>query len=302
MRNFLLLLAGLLATSLAAAEEVLNFDTSKRSCVAHSDSSWGYYGQLSSAHDGARQQILLPNDWGQHYAACGRGSEPLHRQSPIELPAAEALPMQGDEGISLGGNSRVEVSLEHNCHTVQATIDDHALRTLTLAGQDYRLLQFHIHTPSEHVIDGGADGTSNYPGEIHFVHVAINDDGSTDPGRLAVVGVFMDVAETAPLPRVDAFFHQMSTDYQGAATAPGQAIAVDLDQLVRGGQRFWRYQGSLTTPPCSEIVEWIVLEEPLVLSTETYGALRAAKLNVGFANARPPVKPTDHHQLRLGTR
>jgi hypothetical protein len=49
-------------------------------------------------------------------------------------------------------------------------------------------------------------------------------------------------------------------------------------------------------------VEWVVLQEPLVISDKTYGALQAAKLDVGFANSRPPLLPTAHHQLRFSGR
>ena len=85
------LLACVVNWNLATANEVYNFDISERSCVAHSESSWGYYGQLSQLHDGDRKEILLPNDWGLRYEACGRALAPLHRQSPIELPAPASL-------------------------------------------------------------------------------------------------------------------------------------------------------------------------------------------------------------------
>lgn len=294
-----LLVAGSLNGDSALAEEVLNFNASKRSCVAHAHSSWGYYGQLSRVQDGTRQQVLLPNDWGHRYEACGRALAPLHRQSPIELPDGEALPNAKGDNIVFGGDSTAQILVEHNCHTVQATVLDSSVSTMRLAGQEYRMLQFHVHTPSEHVIDGGEAGTSNYPGEIHFVHAALNEDGSIDGNRLAVVGVFLDVAKSAPLDRVDRFFSKMAGDYAGAATTPGKPIAVNLDEHTRDRESYWRYQGSLTTPPCSESVEWVVLKDPLVISENTFRALQSAKLDVGFANSRPPFLPTAHHQLRF---
>ena len=60
--------------------------------------------------------------------------------------------------------------------------------------------------------------------------------------------------------------------------------------------------GSLTTPPCSETVEWLVIEEPLVISGKTYEAIQTAKLDVGIANARPPALPTPEHKLRHSAR
>ena len=173
------------------AEEVLNFDRSTRTCVAHSDSSWGYYGQLSARQGDERQQILLPNDWGLRYASCGRSLAPLHRQSPIELPMAEAL-RQAERGeVRFDGYGRRKVHVEHNCHTVQATVieeDSPAPPALVIGGQPYQLLQFHVHTPSEHVIRANARGTINYPGELHFVHAAVNLPSGVVRRKLALQG------------------------------------------------------------------------------------------------------------------
>jgi carbonic anhydrase len=290
-------------TSAVQAEEVLNFDSSKRTCVAHSDSSWGYYGQLSTKRGDGRQQILLPNDWGLRYAACGHSLAPLHRQSPIELPRPEAMGAAGHGDVRFMNYGVRTVQVEHNCHTVQATIvegDSPAPAALEVAGRGYRLLQFHIHTPSEHVIRDSERGTSNYPAEVHFVHAAVREDGSVDGGRLAVVGVFIDIADTAPDPLVDDFFREMAERYAGTRTLPSETgIEVDIGKLASMVGSFWRYQGSLTTPPCSETVEWIVLAQPLKIGVETYQEWQKEKLSVGFANSRPPLLPTAHHQLRF---
>ena len=303
MMRRLLLAAAMTVPALGQAEEVLNFDSSKRSCVAHSDSSWGYYGQLSGRQGDERQQILLPNDWGLRYASCGRSLAPLHRQSPIELPAPGTLAPADPAEVRFEGYGVRRVQVEHNCHTVQATVlegEKPLPAGLHISGQPYRLLQFHVHTPSEHVIRNSDRGTVNYPGELHFVHAAETADGGIDGSRLAVVGVFVDVVERTANPRVDAFFRNMAKDYAGALTVPsGKGIEVDISKLAPIATRFWRYQGSLTTPPCSETVEWIMLAQPLQMSNETYGLWREKKLNVGFANARPPLLPTGHHQLRF---
>lgn len=299
MSRAIVTLVLLCAVAAVHAEEVLNFDASTRSCVAHAHSSWGYYGQLSRAEGGTRQEILLPNDWGLRYEACGRSRAPLHRQSPIGLPEVEDLTTDDDEVLTFLGDRRTRVLVEHNCHTVQSTLVEGSDRRMVLSGQEYRLLQFHVHTPSEHVTISGERGSSNYPGEIHLVHAALDEDGDLDSSRLAVLGVFVDVAPTAPIPAVDAFFARMARDYAGAATRAGAPIELELDSLVRAGQSFWRYQGSLTTPPCSEIVEWAVLREPLIISLDTYRALEEAKLDVGIANSRPPALPTSQHALRF---
>ncbi len=294
------LLLPLLVAVPATASEVVNFDFEKRSCVDHGNSSWGYFGQLSWQGEGERASILLPIDWGRVHAACGRSLANLHRQSPIELPASPTLAAGDPREVEFPGYGRRQVQVEHNCHTVQATlVDDNDGEALRLDGQAYRLLQFHLHTPSEHVLIAETPGSINYPGEIHFVHAAVNDDGSLDGRRLAVVGVFMDLSEHDSSAGADAFFQALAADYAGHDTAAEEPIEIDLSQLKGANLSHWRYAGSLTTPPCDETVEWIVIAEPLRLSPETFRRVREAKMQVGFANARPPFLPTNEHSLRF---
>ena len=80
---------------------------------------------------------------------------------------------------------------------------------------------------------------------------------------------------------------------------PGESIHVELSRLARGDQPYRRYKGSLTTPRCSDVVEWIVIAEPLVIGLDTFRSMQGAKLDVGFANARPPFLPTGLHQVRF---
>jgi carbonic anhydrase len=289
------------------AAEVINFDIRQRSCIAHGESHWGYYGQLSWHGEGQQQQILLPNDWGHLYEACGRALAPLHRQSPIELSSPDALQTGDDGEIEFPGYGKRTVKVEHNCHTVQATLTQAGQNpdeVLRIGTQAYRLLQFHLHTPSEHVIHPGEAGSINYPGELHFVHAAVKPDNTLDSGRLAVIGVFIDLSDKRADASADRFFSALARDYMGLQTSTDASdpIEVDLGRLKRNRQRYWRYAGSLTTPPCSETVEWIVMAEPIVLSVATFRQLQDDKLDVGFANARPPFLPTRQHQLRFVTR
>ena len=199
-----------------------------------------------------------PANWGTlspTFAACSEG----RNQSPIDItkatPAATAelrttfppaeLHIAHHEHIADGIN---------NGHTIQINYPD--AETLTLGGVDYQLTQYHFHSPSEHTVDG-----KRFPMEMHLVHKSADD-------RLAVVGVF--IAEGAHNKAFDPVW----------ANLPGQkgvethypAVKVDVDALLPTVRTSYRYDGSLTTPPCSEGVSWIVMTTPIELSSEQVAA------------------------------
>jgi carbonic anhydrase len=116
------------------------------------------------------------------------------------------------------------------------------------SSSEFKVAQFHVHSPSEHQIDG-----KNMDLEMHFVHTYM--DGSLG----AVIGVFFDRAEGGDGDNL--FLNQL----EGIFTATGntrtnQKINVEgfLDSLNKDD--FWSYDGSLTTPPCTEGIKWTVLK------------------------------------------
>ena len=136
---------------------------------------------------------------------------------------------------------------------------------ITLEGQRFSLLQFHFHRPSEHTVDG--DG---FPMEVHFVHQA-------KEGDLAVVGVFMGIGES----------HPAIKSIWSATPGPGEPSAslpeLDPRTLLPEEPGYFRYAGSLTTPPCSEVVSWVVMTEPISVSPAQADAFAARHP----MNARP---------------
>jgi carbonic anhydrase len=138
------------------------------------------------------------------------------------------------------------MDLLNNGHTLQ--VNHTGTRSasdpqITFAGETYWLLQFHAHSTSEHTIDG-----VHSPFEMHFVHQSAS-------GGLAVVGVLMD--EGAP----DAALEQMFSQNPGHEAGVTCEDPIALDAEVPTGSGFYHYSGSLTTPPCSEGVEWFVLDQ-----------------------------------------
>ena len=124
--------------------------------------------------------------------------------------------------------------------------------TMTLDGDEYELLQFHFHTPSEHAVEGELLGA-----ELHFVHRKVGTEGD-----LAVVGVFIEEgAENEALASVLANAPEEEGEVETGET-------VDANALLPESSTTYRYPGSLTTPPCSQGVKWNVLAQPIEMSAE----------------------------------
>lgn len=159
-----------------------------------------------------------------------------------------------------------KTQIVNNGHTLQFTYD--AGSTITVDGETYTLLQFHSHTPSEHTVNG-----QSYPLEIHFVH---KNDAT---GKLAVIGLlFEEGAENAHLQPFIANLPDTKDEQFVSATTTFNAA-----DWFPGDKSYFTYSGSLTTPPCSEIVTWIVLEEPVEASTAQIHAFEA----IEHENNRP---------------
>jgi carbonic anhydrase len=196
--------------------------------------------------------------WGElspDFQACGIGVE----QSPIDLvqPIPSAL---GDVAIEWQAGPGV---VENNGHTIE--IKTAPGSAATVAGTRYDLVQFHFHHPSEHSLDG-----QRLAMEAHFVHRA-------GTGGLAVLGVFLvPGAEHAILAKV---WEKMPAE-EGEAELEEP---VDLLSLLPKSRAYYRYAGSLTTPPCSEVVLWTVFAEPVEVSQAQIDAFAA----LYPMNARP---------------
>lgn len=221
--------------------------------------SWGY-----GPHDGpARWAELDPA-----FAACGVGRE----QSPIDLTGgrrADLAPVEFDYG-------RTRVAVENTGRTIQVNPDPGS--GIVLDGARYALQQFHFHHGSEHTVDG-----VRLPLEMHLVH-------RSDRGSLVVVGVLYRVgAANAALAPVWA---RLPAEPAASAEVPGR---LDLSALLPARRTTWRYRGSLTTPPCTEGVAWVVLTEPLALSAAQIDAFAAL-----YPNNRRPVQPLGERILRRG--
>jgi carbonic anhydrase len=200
-----------------------------------------------------------PAKWGDLDAAnkvCAVGSQ----QSPIDIGASiksQLPPLKIDWAKSAD-------TIVNNGHTIQLNFAEGS--ALTLGNVKYKLVQVHFHRPSEHLIGG-----KNFPMEAHFVHRA-------DGGGLAVVGVLMAAG------KANAAFSQIAATMPAKEGEPVKADArINPNALLPARRGYYRYSGSLTTPPCAEVVEWLVLSTPVQVADADVASF--AKLYP--MNARP---------------
>nr|WP_086937586.1 carbonic anhydrase family protein [Thaumasiovibrio occultus] len=186
-----------------------------------------------------------PDHWGHFAEVCASGKN----QSPVDIQNAAASDL---DDLELSYHGQV-VDILNNGHTLQGGVEGH--NVLTIDDTEFELKQFHFHTPSENLINN-----QSYPLEAHFVHADQN-------GNLAVVAVMYEVDDKN---------NQVAQLSQSLPTA-GETTALDQPFAVKSMlpefDGYYRFSGSLTTPPCSEGVRWLVLNNSQHLSQEQADAL-----------------------------
>ncbi|GAA0267739.1 carbonic anhydrase [Alteraurantiacibacter aestuarii] len=198
--------------------------------------------------------------WGQlsrDFELCERGI----MQSPIDLGGANAM---GEMALDIDWRAG-PLTMLNNGHTVQANFAPGS--SITSGGKLFNLLQVHFHTPSEHTVDG-----EHYPLTAHFVH-------ASDAGELAVVGVMFE--EGAANPELQKLVDAAPAQEREAMTVEGASF--DPAALLPEDMGIYRYMGSLTTPPCSEGVNWHVVAQPVSASSDQIAAMES----IMGMNARP---------------
>lgn len=210
-----------------------------------------------------------PSRWGDlkpEYAACKTGQA----QSPIDIPAETGVKAGN---ITLNYNN-VALKLVNNGHTIQ--VNDPATNTADINGQQYELVQLHFHGPSEHTVAGKASDL-----ELHLVH-------KNEAGQLAVIGLLLDKGTENPL--VGQIWGNLPTEMNQEKEVAG--IALDLKAALPSDLAYYHYQGSLTTPPCSEGVMWYVLQ-----NHGTVSEAQIAQFNGIFQGDARPVQPLNGREV-----
>jgi carbonic anhydrase len=219
---------------------------------------WGYEG----AED--------PTHWGElseEFKECAAGQE----QSPIDIVPAKAIDAEFNP-VQVHWEA-FNPTIVDNGHTIQVNTGGKG-GYAEINGVRYDLVQFHFHHESEHTIEG-----EHAPLEVHFVH-------QSEAGDLLVLGVLMNEGDAS----------EAMTEIESAWPAVGTEAAlndvIDPSSLLPEDHESFRYQGSLTTPPCSQIVTWNVYAEPTEVSHE-----QVELFAEHYSNNARPVQPLNRRFL-----
>ena len=185
-----------------------------------------------------------PEAWSRlepGFDKCASGT----RQSPIDIRDGIAVDLEPIRFDYRPGT----FSVLDDGHTVQVDVEPGS--SITVGGRRYELVQFHFHRPAEERIDG-----KQFEMGVHLVH-------KDAEGRLAVVALLFERGAAQPV--VQAVWNNLPLEKHEAARA---GVPLDPSRLLPDDKRYYTYMGSLTTPPCSEGVLWMVMKQAVPVAPE----------------------------------
>ncbi|MGW7356678.1 carbonic anhydrase [Streptomyces sp. NPDC054802] len=259
-------------TATSCAEGDAGTDTMEKPAVAASPQSDGKAEKKEGAHWGY-QGAGGPANWAtlaEDFEACEAG----HEQSPIDLDDDKVDEAPVDKAVTID-YTPVTAELVNNGHTVQANVSTGS--KIVIDGTSYDLKQFHFHLPSEHTEEGEHTAM-----EMHFVHADKNR-------RLAVVAVLME--EKAGRSAFADLFTKLPPE---EGTTAKITKAFDLTEFLPGDRKQYHYEGSLTTPPCTEGVKWTVLKAPVRIAPDEVATYKEL-----FPKSNRPTQPLNDRELSV---
>ena len=224
---------------------------------ANTKAHWGYSGSQG------------PSNWSsldKKYHMCSEGKN----QSPINI--SNTIDSKLEKIVF--NNSANGTQFVNNGHTVQANFAKGS--SIEIDSDTYNLLQFHFHTPSENIIDG-----KSYPLEMHMVH-------ANSAGNLAVVGVMFEEGKKRN-EKMKKVLRALPLDAEDENDFETGVMAYDF---LPSSKEYFRFNGSLTTPPCSEGVKWFVIKKPVSISD---GQLKQIQDVMGKNNR--PLQPKNSRAI-----
>ena len=197
-----------------------------------------------------------PAHWGKFSKICNLGKH----QSPINIEIDKTISMNHEYDLSIDNNIKSMAKIIDNGHSIKVTPEQSGI--ITFHGETFKLLQFHFHGKSEHTVDG-----KRYDMVAHMVH----ENPKTK--QLAVVAVFFKEGKASPI--LDTIINNME-----------KSVKLNpQDLLPQDTAHYFHYVGSLTTPPCSENVQWYLLKTP-----QTASAAQIAHFRKFYVDNERPVQ------------
>ncbi len=212
---------------------------------------WGYEGEYGPEHWG---------DIKSDYSKCKGGQQ----QSPVGIAITEKAEL---DKINIHYYN-TPLRIINNGHTIQVNYAKGS--TIAIGNKNYELLQFHFHSPSEHKLNG-----NTYDMELHLVH-------KDEHGKLAVIGILMQEGKS------NDFIKTLWNNLPAEAGKERSVTEVKINacQVIPQNMAYYTYSGSLTVPPCNEIVTWYVLKTPIEVSKA-----QIEKFTSLIKKSARPIKP-----------
>ena len=218
-----------------------------------------------TAHHWEYEGEAGPDHWADldaEFSTCAKGKH----QSPINILKTTKSQLSKINFDYLTGKNKLEGVFINNGHTVE--FQPLGTYSMNIDGNQFVLKQFHFHRPSENLIHG-----KSFPVEAHFVHV-------DSQGNLAVLAVMIEQGKNNALMEQLVSFLPKQKDQKNQVLLENAS----LQSFFPKDASYYRFDGSLTTPPCSEGVAWFVLKQPMNMSKAQIQAISAA---IGHDNHRP---------------
>jgi carbonic anhydrase len=219
---------------------------------SHHAVHWAYEGEMG------------PEKWGDEFPTCGTGS----KQSPLNITG----PFEKSKDVLTVTYKEGPLKILNNGHTIQVNVEPGS--TLKINKDVYNLLQFHFHRPSEEQIDGKPMAMV-----AHFVHKSAE-------GKLAVLGVLLN--EGKDNASIQTLWNNAPKS-EGPEVKPEKA-KFDPATLVPAALTHYSYEGSLTTPPCTEGVNFYILKTPVDIGKKQV-------IDFPFKRNARPVQPLNGRKI-----
>ncbi|XP_021887892.1 alpha carbonic anhydrase 4-like, partial [Carica papaya] len=219
-----------------------------------------------------------PNKWNQmnsNWTTCGTGK----LQSPIDIidRAVKVVPDLGKLERHYKPAPAVAINRGHD---IMVTWKGGDAGKIKINGTDYKLMQSHWHSPSEHTVNG-----IRYDAEVHFVH-------ESSDGKLAVIAILFKYGSPDP------FLSELLRHIKPLDPKEEKELGIINPRQLKCGKRYYRYIGSVTVPPCTEGVVWTVFKKVITISREQVRALKAA-VHDGFEDNARPIQKLHRRPIQL---